>query len=175
MVGLLRLWEAADFLRVLRRRMRFGELSRAPLQLQRFEWRGEAAECDWVARPPDVWDDNVQARVRNRNEATQALADAIAVREVLFKALPGVESAVLRVFRQPGREPPELIILGTVSRETPYMPRVESLAMRAKLYGFCFCLEEGLMRPLAVEEQSEELITQHKTLSGRGGIGYGSK
>ncbi len=40
------LWEAADFLIRMRRRLRFGELSRAPLQLLRLELRGEQAECE---------------------------------------------------------------------------------------------------------------------------------
>lgn len=169
------LWEAVDFLRAMRRRMRFGELSRAPLRLLRFELRSDAVECDWVARPSDVWDANLQRAVRDRNEATQALADAIALRELLFAALPDIGTAVLRVFRQPAREPPELIVLGTVGREPPYVLRVESIVMRAKLYGFCFCLEEGFLRPLAAEERTEELITQQETLSGRGGIRHGSK
>jgi hypothetical protein len=50
------LWEVADFVRTVRREMRFGELSRAPLRLLRLELREDAMECDWVARPPDVWD-----------------------------------------------------------------------------------------------------------------------
>jgi len=37
------LWEAADFVRNLRRRLRFGELSRAPLKLLRLELRGNQA------------------------------------------------------------------------------------------------------------------------------------
>lgn len=169
-------WEAVDFLRTMRRRMRFGEISRAPLRLLRFELRSDAVECDWAARPPDLWDADVQRPLRDRNESLQALADAISLRALVFAELPDIETAVLRVFRQPAREQPELIILGTVGREAPYVLRVGSIAMRAKLYGFCFCLEEGFLRPLAVESQTEEqLITQQATLSGPGGVGYGGK
>jgi hypothetical protein len=86
---------------------------------------------------------------------------------MLFDALPGVDSAVLRAFRQPAREPPELMILGTVSREAPAVHRVSSLLMRAKLYGFCFCYEDGFLRPLQqLNDQSEELTAQSMTLSG---------
>jgi hypothetical protein len=171
-----RLWEFSDFVRSMRRRMRFGEFSRAPLRLLRVELRGETAECDWIARTPDIWDDGLRRSSRDCNESLQALADAIAVRDVLFDALPHAESAVLRAFRQPAREAPELVILGTVSRESPAVHRVSSLVMRAKLYGFCFCLEDGFLRPLQqVEEQSKELIAQSVTQPGQGGSRNGGK
>ena len=170
------LWEVADFVRAIRRRMRFGEFSRARLRLLRTELRGDTAECDWIARLPDAWDDNLPGSMRNQNGSLQALADAITMRNILFDAIPDVESAVLRAFRQPAREPPELIVLGTVSREAPAVHRVSSLVMRAKLYGFCFCYEDGFLRPLQqVEDQSEELIAQSVTLPGRGGISNGGK
>jgi|ERR1700730_112860 len=165
------LWEVADFVRAMRRQMRFGELSRAPLRLLRMELRADLAECDWIIRPSDVWDENLRRHVRDHNESLQALTDAIAVRNMLFDALPEVKSAVLRAFRQPAREPPDLIIRGAVSREAPVVHRVNSLVMRAKLYGLCFCFEDGFLRPL----QQEELIAQSVTLSGRGGISNGSK
>jgi hypothetical protein len=153
------LWEVADFVRTVRRQMRFGELSRAPLRLLRLELRGDAMECDWMARPADVWDASLRRSQRDRNESLQALSDAISVRDLLFDALPGIDCAVLRAFRQPAREPPELIILGTVSRETPAVHRVSSLVMRAKLYGFCFCFEDGFLRVLQLGDRSEEFIT----------------
>ena len=153
------LWEVADFVRTLRRQMRFGEFSRAPLRLLRVELRENIAECDWIARLPDVWDSSLRRPERDRNESLQALADAISIHNLLFDALPNIGSAVLRAFRQPAREPPELIILGTVSREAPAVFRVSSLVMRAKLYGFCFCLEDGFLRPMQVEDRREEFIT----------------
>jgi len=153
------LWEVADFVRSMRRQMRFGELSRAPLRLRRVELQDDTVECDWMTRPPDIWDASLRREQRDHNESIQALADAISIRNLLFDALPNVESAVLRVFRQPAREAPEMIILGTVSREMPAVHRVSSLVMRAKLYGFCFCLEDGFLRPLQVGDRSEEFIS----------------
>jgi hypothetical protein len=50
------LYEVADFVRAVRRRFRFGELSRAPIRILRLELQGDSAGCDWVTRPPDVWD-----------------------------------------------------------------------------------------------------------------------
>ena len=44
------LWEVGEFVRKIRARMRFGELSRAPLRLLRLELRGDTAQCDWLAR-----------------------------------------------------------------------------------------------------------------------------
>ncbi len=139
--------------------MRFGEISRAPLRLLRVEWRNETLECDWVTRPPDVWDSSLRRSDRDRNESLQILVDAIAIRNLVFDVLPEIDCAVLRAFRQPAREPPEIILLGTVSREMPEVQRVSSLAMRAKLYGFCFILEDGFLRSLQVGERSEEFIS----------------
>src|SRR5258706_12415905 len=117
------LWEVADFVRAIRRRMRFGEFSRARLRLLRTELRGDTAECDWIARLPDAWDDNLPGSMRNQNGSRQALADAITMRNILFAAIPDVESPLLRAFRQPARERPALIVLGTVSRDAPAVHR----------------------------------------------------
>lgn len=147
------LWEIADFVRGLRREMRFGELSRAPLRLLRVELRGQEAECDWMARPPDVWDAGLQQPIRDHNESLQALADAIAVRDLLFDALPHLDMAVLRAFRpSAAREPPELIIAGSVHRDDPEVYERASLVMRAKLSGFRFCLDGLRLEPMPVEE-----------------------
>jgi hypothetical protein len=147
--GMNPFWEVADFVRGLRREMRFGELSRAPLRLLRLELRGEALACDWMARPPDIWDADLRQPVRDRNESMQALADAIRVRDLAFDALPKVQSATLRAFRSSAaREPPELIISGVAMREAPPVFRVSSLVMRAKLYGFHFELEDGILQAL---------------------------
>jgi hypothetical protein len=153
------LWEVADFVRSMRREMRFGEISRAPLRLLRVELRNDNLECDWIARASDAWDSSLRRSERDRNESRQILLDAMTVRNLVFDALPTIDCAVLRAFRQPAREPPEMILLGTVSREMPDVHRVSSLAMRAKLYGFCFILEDGFLRPLQVTERSEEFIS----------------
>jgi hypothetical protein len=146
------LWGIADFARALHRQLRFGELSRAPIRLLRLEWRGDVAECEWMARPADEWDADLPRRVGRKNESVQALQDAIAVRELLFSALPEVESASLRIYRQSVAGTPELIITGTVTRG-PEIPRnVSSTAMRAKLLGFQFWLEDGILEALQPEE-----------------------
>jgi hypothetical protein len=147
------LWEVVSFVRLMRARMRFGEFSRAPLRLLRVELRGQEAECDWMARPPDVWDAGLRQPVRERNESLQALADAIAVRDLLFDALPHLDMAVLRAFRpSAAREPPELIIAGSVHRDDPEVYERASLVMRAKLSGFRFCLEGQRLEAMPVEE-----------------------
>jgi hypothetical protein len=153
------LWEVADFARKMRREMRFGEISRAPLRPFRVELRIDALECDWITRPPDIWDSSLRRAERDRNESQQILLDAITIRNLVFDTLPKIDCAVLRAFRQSAREPPEMILLGTVSREMPDVRRVSSLAMRAKLFGFCFILEDGFLRPLHVGDRSEEFIS----------------
>ena len=153
------LWEVADLVREVRREMRFGEISRAPLRTLRVEIRHDTVECDWMARPLDIWDTGLRRSVRDRNESVQALLDAITVRNLVFDALPKIDCAVLRAFRQHSSEPPELILLGTVFRDVPDPTRVGSLAMRAKLLGFCFNLDDGVLRALHVGDRTEEFIS----------------
>lgn len=141
--------EVADFLQRMKTRLRFGDYSRAKLRLLRFELRGETAECEWVARPNDPWDAGLPAHVRDQNQTIQALHDAINIRDALFKSMPAVKCARLRVYRQQEEQEPELIITGSVSREDVPPPRVASLAMRAMLYGLHFRLEDGALGPLS--------------------------
>src|SRR5580698_8944763 len=111
--------EMADFIRRVRTQLRFGSLSRAPLQLLRLEVRADSAECEWMSRPADPWDLELPVVVRDRNLTDQALKDVIEVRRLLFSVLPQVLTVNIRVYRQFAAEPPELIIAGTVSRNEP--------------------------------------------------------
>jgi hypothetical protein len=146
------LWGIADFGRAMYRQMRFGELSRAPLKLLRLEWRDDVAECDWMARPADEWDRDVPRQVSDANVSEQALRDAIAMRELLFHALPGVDTASIRVFRQSAGGTRDLIITGAVSRGEEVPRNVSSTAMRAKLLGFQFWFQEGFLEAMPSEE-----------------------
>jgi hypothetical protein len=147
------LWEFGYAVRALQARMKFGELSRAPIRFSKLEWRFEEAECHWIARQPDPWDVDLPADIRARHASLQALKDAIVVRGILFAALSQVERANLRVYRLSATEPSELIISGSVTRERDAVPRVASLAMRAKLLGFRFSMEDGVLEPLRVGDQ----------------------
>jgi hypothetical protein len=146
------LWGIADFGRAVHRQMRFGELSRAPLRLLRLEWRGDVAECDWMARPSDEWDRDLPRQVSDANVSEQALRDAIAMRELLFYALPGVDTASLRAFRQSSDGTRDLIITGTVTRGEEVPRNVPSTAMRAKLLGFQFWFQDGFLEAMPSEE-----------------------
>lgn len=148
------LWEAADFVRNLQRRLRFGELSRAPLELLRLELRRDEVECEWIARPADPWDANLPPSVGERHASSQALRDSLAVRNLLFSAMPGVSKAVFRVYRQVGAEQAELIITGTVTREDQAAANVCSLAMRAQLCGLRFWLADGVLGRFQSGERS---------------------
>jgi hypothetical protein len=148
------LYEFADFVRVTRRRLRFGELSRAPLQILRLELRGDTAECDWMTRPADVWDLHLPPPVRDAGRSRQTLVDAMALRTMLLDQLASIRSAVLRGFRASAREVPEPIIFGTITREDPCLLRVASTVMRAKLCGFRFELENGFLKPIKSADES---------------------
>ncbi len=146
------LWEVGEFIRKLRNRMNFGELSRAHLRLLRLELRGDTGTFEWLARPADVWAANLPRHIRDRDASLQAVRDAVALRDMFFASLSGIEAAEFRTFRQEAREPPRLIIVGTVTRETPAVPRVSSPVMRAKLCGFHFQMDDGVLEPLDAGE-----------------------
>src|SRR5260221_13849039 len=139
MVG--QLSQIGYFIRAQRTQMRFGELSRAPLRLLRLELRGNSAECDLMCRPADEWDRDIPQRASDLNVSTQALHDAIAVRDLLFFALPGVDTASLRVFRESPSEEHQLIITASVAREQQAPRCVASAALRANLLGLQFRFE----------------------------------
>jgi len=149
--------DLGNFVRQMRVQMKYGELSRAPLVLLRIEVRDERAECDWMARRPDVFDSSLPWKRGSQLESEQALRDAMAVGQLLFEVLPEVQEAELRAFRQSAREPPDLIITGRLRREVPAVLRVASLAMRAKLYGFHFWLEDGVLVALDGEHEERSL------------------
>jgi hypothetical protein len=150
-VMMTRLCDLGNFIRGFRTRARFGELSRAPLCLLRFQLCGDAAECDWLARPPDAWDAGLPPNLGVRNASQQALKDAIAVRDLLFTALPDLSTAVFRVYRRSAGDEPELIIAGSVSRDERAPLTIRSLAMRAKLLGFRFWMDDGVLETLQAD------------------------
>lgn len=146
------LCELGDFARRVRVQARFGELSRARLSLLRVEWCAEYAECDWLARPADPWDRDLPTIVGKRNASMQALHDAIKIRSLLFRVLPDLQTAELRAYRYSPEESLELVVSGTVSRHVRAPASVRSVAMRAKLFGFSFWLDEGVLENLQPEE-----------------------
>jgi hypothetical protein len=153
------LWQVAGFLRGLRAELRFGEFSRAPLRLLRLQLQDETAECDWVARAADAWGATLPRHARDQKASLQALQDAMKLRDMLFALLPEVRLALLRAFRQSAREPPRLIIAGKVTRQLPAVKKVRSAETRAKLYGFKFWMDDGVLVPLETVERSLRFAT----------------
>ncbi len=144
------LLDAADFLRRVRRRMRFGEFSREPLKLLRLEWKEDAVECDWLMRPSDPWDVDLPARIVEENQTLQALRDALSLRNIVFESFPGVDNAELRMFRVGADQLPELVMTGSVIRSNEVFERVASIAMRARLCGFRFTRAEGSLERMTL-------------------------
>jgi hypothetical protein len=123
------------------------------LKLLRFQVQESTAECDWIARPPDARDADIAPRIREKNQTLQALRDALAVRQLLFRIMPEIKSARFRVYQYRAGVAQELIITGTVAREDEPPPRISSLVMRAKLCGLHFSLSEGVLVPFQVERR----------------------
>jgi hypothetical protein len=154
------LWEVANFVRGLPIQLRFGELSRAPLRLLRLELCNDTVECDWVARPADPWDADLPRSVGEGHASVQALEDAIAVRELLFRLLPGIQTATLRVFRPTSDVGFKLIISGTVDREQLVTRHFYSVVMKAKLLGLQFWLEDGILAAMEPEITATNLRSE---------------
>lgn len=144
--------QIGEWIRAQRTQLRFGDFSRAPLQLLRFEVRGEVAECEWIARPADEWDVEIPRNLSDVNSSVQALQDAITVRDLLFSVVPGIKSVLMKVFRKSSAGELELIITGTVTEGAQATPHVSSVAMRAKLLGFQFWLQDGILEALRSED-----------------------
>ena len=143
----------SHFVRDLGTQLRFGRLSRSPLHLERLLIKQGSAECDCIAREPDPWDVDLSREIGRRHAALQALRDAIDIRALLFASVPELNQAKLRFYRVSQHRSPELIIVGNLrSRESSHRS-VHSLAMRAKLVGLRFDLENGFLRRLPKEEQ----------------------
>jgi hypothetical protein len=147
------LCRVGHFLRDFRVHLQFGTLTRAPIRLVRFQVKESFAECDWIARVQDPWDVDLPQNIGRRHATLQALKDAIDIRSLLFSTLPDINSARLRVYRESPAHLRELIIVGNVRRNESSFRSVHSLAMRAKLIGFRFCLENDFLCRLAREEQ----------------------
>ncbi len=138
-----------QFLQELQTRMRHGQAACVPLRLLRLELKESDLQCDWIVRPPNDGDGDLRAHVSGRNESWQALNDALTIRQLIFAALPDVRGALLRAYRGPNK-PTGLIIEGKVSPgKEP--AQVLSLTMRAKLNGFRFCIENGVLLPLLAD------------------------
>jgi hypothetical protein len=142
-----RVYNVGLFVRGLRVRMRFGDLTRAPLRMVRLQLKENVAECDWIARMPDPWDEGLRPDIGQRHASLQALKDAVDVRFFLFEMLPDVDAAYLRIYRETPVRARELIIAGHVHRKAGSNRSVHSIAMRAKLLGFRFSLEGDILCP----------------------------
>ena len=137
------LLDAADFLSRARRRLRFRSLIAGTAHAVAVRVERRLVECDWLMRPADPWDKDLPAHLARENQTLQALRDALTLREVVFKSFPAVVNATLRMFRADSDHRLELVMTGNVNRSNEAFERVASVAMRARLCGFHFNLEEG--------------------------------
>jgi len=148
------IFRAAQFIRGLRFRMRYGEISRAPLRLLRFQILENTAECDWMARFPDPWDVDLTPKVQQRHITLQALKDAIDVRALLFETLPDLDSAQIHVYRESSDVGCEVIITGFVQRNDNASRNLHSIVMRARVLGFRFEINEERLQKISPQEKT---------------------
>jgi hypothetical protein len=141
--------KVSQFLHGIHVQMRFGKLTRAPIQLLRFQIVGVGVECDWIARPNDTWDAYVPRSVRRRHASLQALRDAIDLRALLFDLMPQVESARFCTYRESPQGTRELIMTGCMQRNDHSARHLHSLVMRAKVLGFRFEMEGDWLREIS--------------------------
>jgi hypothetical protein len=133
---------AYHFLRDVRFQLRYGELSRAPLRVLRFQFvGGGVVECDWMARTPDPWDGDLPRAIQRRHALLQTLKDALSIRVLLFDAFPDAESANVQVFRESADYMREVILAGCLLRGDHSARGEHSIVMRAKILGFRFRIE----------------------------------
>lgn len=90
--------------------------------------------------------------IGERHAPLQALKDAIQVRSLLLRLIRNVQTTVLQIYRRSSGDALELIVRGKVHRGERAPAAVRSLAMRAKLYGFQFGLDDGVLEPLPAEK-----------------------
>lgn len=141
--------DTIEFFQSVRNQMRFGEFSRLPIRLNRFEVTDDSAGCDWFMRPPDPWDVHLPPSLQQEHLTSQALLDALKIRELIFCGFPQVQQASLRMYRAPEGAVPELMMIGDVERKDHDQGNVASPAMRARLYGFRFSLAGGVLERIA--------------------------
>jgi hypothetical protein len=144
------LCKASEFVRGLRTRLRFGQLSRAPLGLLRLQIVDNVVECEWMARSADPWDADLSRSIQQRHASIQTLRDAIDIRALLFELMPQLETVYLRTYRRRPDDERELIIEGCTQRNDHAARNVHSLVMRAKILGFRFDIEGNALRNIAV-------------------------
>lgn len=145
--------EASLFLRSVSFELRVGELSRAPLELLRFQVAGKLVSCDWLMREPDEWDTALPHDVGQRHASTQALHDALRIRALLFQMIRSAEDAELNAYARNSAGTLEPVIIGTTSRRVPGHRNIHSLVMRAKLVGFHFEMDGEVLRPLRIARE----------------------
>ena len=145
--------EVSLFLKRFRSKLRIGEHSRSPLELLSFHLDQGAIWCDWVAREADPWDSYLPTRLGLRHASLQALKDAIDTRSLLFESVPTVDFAYIRAYRRSCNNSLELIVSGSLRRNSETFRTTRSLAMRAKLLGFRFRLEDDVLSPLRTEDE----------------------
>lgn len=133
-------------------RLQVGEHSRLPLRLLRFNLDQGTICCDWVARDPDPWDLTLPPSVGMRHASLQALKDAIDTRSLLFQSVQGIDNACIRAYRRAPGDRLEPILFGNLRRQSGAYRSTRSLAMRAKLMGFRFRLDDEILIPLKSED-----------------------
>jgi hypothetical protein len=142
------------FLFSLRTQLRFGELTRAPLKLLRLQIVADVVECDWLARLSDPWDADLPPRLGRRHSSLQTLRDAIDVRALLFYAIPDADTVYFRIYRENAVQMREMVVTGCSQRNDNSARAVHSLAMRAKVLGFRFRLEDGILCKMPGDDKS---------------------
>jgi hypothetical protein len=126
--------------------LRYGKLSRAPLHMLRMEMHPGRVEFECLARAGDAWDADISERLARRHITLQVLHDAIDLRAILFQAIPGVDEALIKIYRDSDECRRELIMIGQTHRNDHSARGVHSLGMRARILGFQFHVDNERLK-----------------------------
>jgi hypothetical protein len=109
----------------------------------------DRVEFDCLARAGDPWDRDIAERLARRHLTLQVMHDAIDLRTILFQTMPSVDAARIRIFRDSEDNERELILFGHTHRNDHSARGVHSLAMRARILGFHFRVENEFLKAIA--------------------------
>ena len=152
-----RLCNVSHFLLRLQVQFQFGRHSRASLHLLRMEIIPEKIEFDCITKSSDPWETDPAEQNAKRRITLQVLHDAIDLRAILFRSVPDVDAARIRIYRNSGQYGRELIMVGHTHRNDQSALGFHSPIVRAKVLGYQFRLDNDYLKEITEDPYASVL------------------